>query len=68
MLDPKIEDFGVLTPVTAMDLLDFPPEIFRHVIHCLVSDAGVVKSWKLRGVCCKSILFVVACMLGTDDS
>ncbi|CAG5181152.1 uncharacterized protein ALTATR162_LOCUS9619 [Alternaria atra] len=34
-----------------MKLLDFPPEIFKHVIHCLVSDAGVAGSWKLRGVC-----------------
>ncbi|KAI4950631.1 hypothetical protein J4E91_004516 [Alternaria rosae] len=34
-----------------MDLLDFPPEIFKRVIHCLVSDAGVGESWKLRTVC-----------------
>ena len=56
------------TSVTAMDLLDFPPEIFRHVIHCLVSDAGVHESRKLRRVCSKPILFLVLCMLDTDDS
>ncbi|CAN9393881.1 unnamed protein product [Alternaria alternata] len=34
-----------------MELLDFPPETFRRVIDYLVSGAGVIESWKLRGVC-----------------
>jgi hypothetical protein len=37
-----------------MELLDFPPETFRRMIDYLVSGAGVIESWKLRGVCRKT--------------
>ncbi|KAI4936969.1 uncharacterized protein J4E92_001694 [Alternaria infectoria] len=50
-----------------MDLLDFPPEIFRHVINCLVSDVGVLCAWKLRSVCRKTLIPVVAQMLRADN-
>jgi hypothetical protein len=51
-----------------MELLGFPPEIFKHVIHCLVSEAGVAGSWKLRGVCRKKSISAVAYTLSADFS
>jgi hypothetical protein len=53
-------------PVVVMDLLDFPPEIFRRIIHCLVSDTGVVESWKLRRVCRMIPISAVAYVLSAD--
>ncbi|KAI4629356.1 uncharacterized protein J4E87_003620 [Alternaria ethzedia] len=50
-----------------MDLLDFPPEIFRHIINCLVSDFGILCAWKLRSVCRKTLIPVVAQMLRADN-
>ncbi|KAG9191214.1 hypothetical protein G6011_09302 [Alternaria panax] len=52
--------------VIAMELLDFPPETFRRMIDCLVSDAGVVESWKLRSVCRRKPIFPFAYMRSTD--
>jgi len=49
-----------------MDLLDFPPEIFKRIIHCLVSDAGVAESWKMRRVCRKFSIALVACAVNAD--
>jgi hypothetical protein len=54
-----------------MELLDFPPEIFRSIIHSLVSDVGVGESWKLRRVCRKTPLALTLVLrtdiLGTFD-
>ncbi|KAJ4360815.1 uncharacterized protein N0V89_001382 [Didymosphaeria variabile] len=33
------------------NLLDLPPEMFRMVIGELVTDTGIARAWKLRGVC-----------------
>jgi len=49
-----------------MDLLDFPPEISKRIVHCLVSDAGVAESWKIRRVCRKFSIALVACAVNAD--
>jgi hypothetical protein len=51
-----------------MELLDFPPEIFRRIIHNLVTEAGVLNSWKLRSVCRKMSMSAFAFALDTDCS
>jgi len=49
-----------------VDLLDFPPEIFKRIVHCLVNDAGVAESWKMRRVCRKFPIALVACAVNAD--
>jgi hypothetical protein len=34
-----------------MELLDFAPEIFQHIVHDHVSDVGFFEALKLRTVC-----------------
>jgi hypothetical protein len=51
-----------------MELLDFPPEIFRRIIHNLVTEAELKSSWKLRSVCRKVSMSAFAFALDTDCS
>jgi hypothetical protein len=49
-----------------MELLDFPPEIFRRIIHNLVNESNVLSSWKLRSVCRKISMPAFAFALDTN--